>query len=125
MGVTLATDVGGTFTDVVLARGDGRVHVVKTLTTPEDPTAGLLRGVGQALDAAGVAPAEVTRFVHATTLATNVILERRGVPVAFVTTEGFRSMLALGRRARVEEERFDLAYEQPEPPVPLARTFAV
>ncbi len=125
MGVTLATDVGGTFTDVVLARADGRVHVVKTLTTPADPTAGLLRGVRQALAEAATDPAEVDRFVHATTLATNVILERRGVPVAFVTTEGFRSMLALGRHARVEEERFDLAYEQAEPPVPLARTFAV
>jgi len=125
MGVTLATDVGGTFTDVVLTRPDGSIHVVKTLTTPADPTEGLLRGVRQALADAAIAPAEVTRFVHATTLATNVILERRGVPVAFVTTEGFRSMLALGRRARVEEERFDLAFEPPDPPVPLTHTFAV
>jgi N-methylhydantoinase A len=125
MGVSLATDVGGTFTDVVLAREDGRVSVVKTLTTPDDPTEGLLRGVERVLDLAGVAPGEVDRFVHATTLATNVILERRGVDVGFVTTEGFRSMLALGRHARVEEERFDLDYRQAEPPVPLTRTFTV
>ncbi|HEY7483683.1 MAG TPA: hydantoinase/oxoprolinase family protein [Streptosporangiaceae bacterium] len=123
--VTLATDVGGTFTDVVLTGPDGRVHVAKTLTTPDDPAAGLLRGVSQVLGQAGVAPGEVGRFVHATTLATNVILERRGVSVAFVTTEGFRSMLALGRRARVEEERFDLTYVPDAPPVPLTRTFAV
>jgi N-methylhydantoinase A len=125
MGVSLATDVGGTFTDIVLARADGGVHVVKTLTTPDDPTEGLLRGVTQALDETGIAPQDVDRFVHATTLATNVILERRGVPVAFVTTAGFRSMLALGRQARVEEERFDLAYAQAEPPVPLTHTFTV
>ena len=125
MGVALATDVGGTFTDVVLARADGRVHVVKTLTTPGDPTEGLLRGVAQVLAEAAVEPGEVDRFVHATTLATNVILERRGVPVAFVTTQGFRSMLALGRQARVEEERFDLAFRQADPPVPLTHTFAV
>ncbi|MDX6743349.1 hydantoinase/oxoprolinase family protein [Actinocorallia sp. A-T 12471] len=124
-GVTVATDVGGTFTDVVLAGGDGRVHVVKTLTTPDDPGDGLLRGVADVLALAGVAPSEVTRFVHATTLATNVILERRGVPVAFVTTEGFRALLALGRQARVEEERFDLGFAQPEPPVPLTHTFTV
>jgi N-methylhydantoinase A len=122
---TVATDVGGTFTDAVLTGPDGRVHVAKTLTTPEDPTIGLLRGVSQVLDQAEVAPGDVDRFVHATTLATNVILERRGVSVAFVTTQGFRSMLALGRRARVEEERFDLAYLPDEPPVPLTRTFAV
>ncbi|MCD0448495.1 hydantoinase/oxoprolinase family protein [Actinocorallia sp. API 0066] len=124
-GVSVATDVGGTFTDVVLAAADGTVHVVKTLTTPQDPAEGLLRGVREALDLAGVAPGAVTRFVHATTLATNVILERRGVPVAFVTTEGFRAMLALGRQARVEEERFDLGFVQPEPPVPLTHTFSV
>jgi N-methylhydantoinase A len=123
--ITVATDVGGTFTDAVLTRPGGRVHVAKTLTTPEDPTIGLLRGVSQVLDQAGAAPGDVDRFVHATTLATNVILERRGVPVAFVTTQGFRSMLALGRRARVEEERFDLTYLPDEPPVPLTRTFAV
>jgi N-methylhydantoinase A len=125
MTITLASDVGGTFTDVVLTRADGQVHVVKTLTTPDDPTVGLLRGVGAVLELAGVAPGEVGRFVHATTLATNVILERRGVSVAFVTTRGFRSLLALGRQARVEEERFDLAFEPIEPPVPLTHTFAV
>ncbi|GAA2447770.1 hydantoinase/oxoprolinase family protein [Actinomadura vinacea] len=125
MGITLASDVGGTFTDVVLTGADGRVQVAKTLTTPDDPTIGLLRGVEQVLAATGVEPGHVDRFVHATTLATNVILERTGVPVAFVTTAGFRSMLALGRQARVEEERYDLAYERPEPPVPLSHTFAV
>lgn len=125
MTITLASDVGGTFTDVVLTGADGRIRVAKTLTTPDDPADGLMRGVEQVLAASGTAPGEVGRFVHATTLATNVILERTGVPVAFVTTEGFRSMLALGRQARVEEERYDLAYEQPDPPVPLTRTFAV
>ncbi|GAA1544358.1 hypothetical protein GCM10009678_28800 [Actinomadura kijaniata] len=122
---TVATDVGGTFTDVVLIDGTGRVTVAKTLTTPGDPTEGLLRGVREVLAEARVAPGDVGRFTHATTLATNVILERTGVPVAFVTTEGFTSMLELGRRARVEEERYDLAYAQPEPPVPPSHTFGV
>jgi N-methylhydantoinase A len=58
-------------------------------------------------------------------LATNAILERRGVPVALVTTKGFRSLLALGRHGRVEEERYDLFFEAPEPVVPRARTFEV
>ncbi|MEO5874212.1 MAG: hydantoinase/oxoprolinase family protein, partial [Streptosporangiaceae bacterium] len=123
--ITVASDVGGTFTDVVLTGADGLVHVVKTLTTPADPTEGLLRGVSEVLALAGVDPREVGRFVHATTLATNVILERRGVSVAFVTTRGFRSMLALGRQARVEEERFDTGFAPVEPPVPLTHTFEV
>ncbi|WP_433183290.1 hydantoinase/oxoprolinase family protein [Actinoallomurus sp. CA-150999] len=120
----LASDIGGTFTDVVLV-ADGRVHVAKTLTTPDDPTEGLLRGVRRVLADAGVTPASVDRFTHATTLATNVILERRGAAVAFVTTRGFRSMLVLGRQARVEEERYDLAFSPGEPPVPLTHTFEV
>ena len=125
MTITLGTDIGGTFTDVVLATDDGCVHVAKTLTTPDDPVDGLIRGVRQVLDEAGVAPGAVGGFVHATTLATNVILERRGAEVAFVTTRGFRSMLALGRQARVEEERYDLAFRSGEPPVPLTHTFEV
>ncbi|MCO6006539.1 hydantoinase/oxoprolinase family protein [Actinoallomurus purpureus] len=120
----LASDIGGTFTDVVLV-ADGRVHVAKTLTTPDDPTEGLVRGIRRVLADAGVAAASVDRFTHATTLATNVILERRGADVAFVTTRGFGSMLALGRQARVEEERYDLAFSPGEPPVPATRTFEV
>jgi hydantoinase/oxoprolinase-like protein len=73
--ISLASDVGGTFTDVVLTGADGRTHVVKTLTTPDDPTVGLLRAVVQVLAAAEIAPAKVGRFVHASTLAANVILE--------------------------------------------------
>src|SRR5258708_33741755 len=104
MTITLASDVGGTFTDVVLTRAGGQVHVVKTLTTPDDPTVGLLRGVGAVLELAGVAPDEVGRFVHATTLATNVILERRGGSVALVTARGCRTLLRAGRRAEADSD---------------------
>ena len=67
----------------------------------------------------------IGRFVHATTLATNAILERKGVRVAFVTTKGFRSMLPLGRYARVEEDRFDIHFDAPAPPVAPADCFEV
>ena len=69
--------------------------------------------------------AAVTRFVHGTTLATNVILQRTGGPVALVTTEGFGDVLRLGRDARVEEDRYDLAYTPPAPPVDPDLTFEV
>ena len=121
----LAADIGGTFTDVVLARASGRVWVAKTLTTPDDPADGLIAGVEQVLAASNADPGAIGRVVHGTTLATNVILERRGVPVAYVTTEGFGSMLVLGRQARVEEERYDLFFEASEPSVPRTRIFEV
>ena len=121
----LAADVGGTFTDVVLSGPDGRLHVAKALTTSGDPTTGILAGIRLVLDGAGVDPGAVGRVVHATTIATNAILERKGSQVAFVTTRGFRSMLALGRYARVEEDRFDIFFEPPQPPLPLTSCFEV
>src|SRR5207245_2770147 len=63
--------------------------------------------------------------VHGTTLATNVILERRGARVAFVTTAGFGDLLRLGREARVEGDRYDLFFRTPDPPVTHALTFDV
>src|SRR5579862_2536972 len=115
--LVLAADIGGTFTDVILASGSGPVAVVKRLTTHRDPTDAVIEGVDELLRRTGAAPESIGRVVHATTLATNVILEGRGVPVAFIATAGFRSMLALGRQARVDEERFDLFFDPATPPV--------
>ncbi|MCW2549183.1 MAG: hypothetical protein JWN96_3643 [Mycobacterium sp.] len=123
MAVTIGVDVGGTFTDVVLDDGAGHVHVVKVLTTPEDPLRGVRRGVATALDKAGLPAGAVTRLVHGTTLATNVILERRGARAAFITTQGFGDLFRLGREARVEEDRYDLLFEPIRPPLDHALTF--
>ena len=124
-GCVLGIDIGGTFTDVVLVDARGRPRFGKYPTTPDDPGRGLLQGAREILDRSGVPPADVARVVHGTTLATNVILERKGAPVAFVTTRGFRSLLALGRSARVEEQRFDLFFDAPESPVPASHCFEV
>lgn len=119
----LGVDVGGTFTDVVLADDQGRVHTHKVLTTPEDPRVGACRGITEILSTSGTDPRHITRLVHGTTLATNVILERRGPKIAFVTTAGFGDMLRLGREARVEDDRYDLFFEPAQAPVPYERTF--
>lgn len=124
-GYALGIDVGGTFTDVVLAGPEGQVAAAKALSTHDDPTQGIVAGVRLALDAGGVEAARITRVVHATTLATNAILEGQGVRVAHVTTEGFRNMLPLGRYARVEEDRFDLQFDPPASPVPAEDCFEV
>ncbi|MEU6422907.1 hydantoinase/oxoprolinase family protein [Streptomyces spiralis] len=124
-GYALGFDVGGTFTDVVLAGPEGQVAVAKCLSTHDDPTEGIITGVSAALHEARIEPRQVSRAVHATTLATNAILERRGVRVAYVTTAGFRSLLPLGRYARVEEDRYDLYFDPPVPPVPAEDCFEV
>src|SRR5262249_51219762 len=121
----LAADVGGTFTDVVLSGPDGRLHVAKALSTPSDPTTGILAGIKLVLDGAGVDRGSVGRGGHATTVATNGIPARKGTQVALVPTGGFRSMLALGRYAGVEEDRFDIFFEPPQPPLPLTSCFEV
>jgi len=74
----LGVDVGGTFTDVVVGDTDGHVATVKVPTTPDDPREGVAAGVAEILRAQGVGPRRVSRVVHGTTLAANVILERKG-----------------------------------------------
>lgn len=125
MNVTIGVDVGGTFTDVVLVDAAGAIHASKVVTTPADPREGVRHGVEVALATAGLTGDAITRFVHGTTLATNVLLERQGARTAFVTTAGFGDMLRLGRATRVGEARYDLLFAPPSPPVDDEMTFEV
>lgn len=111
----IGADIGGTFTDVVLETATAR-HSTKLLTTYDAPERALLDGVQVLLAEAGLAPAEVELVVHGTTLATNALIERRGVPTAMLTTEGFRDVLALGSESRFDQ--YDIAMEKPEALVP-------
>jgi N-methylhydantoinase A len=115
--VVVGVDIGGTFTDVAVRRPDAPPVIAKVLTTPDDPTKGFRAGVVEALTRAGVDGAAVARHVHATTLATNTIVEGRGARVVLVTTEGFGDLLELGRTARVEEDRYDLRFPPHSAPV--------
>ena len=98
----LGIDIGGTFTDIVLACPNTELHRVKILTTQAAPDVGVMTGVLRVLEQAAIEPEQIERVVHGTTLATNIILERRGVSLAFVTTAGFRSLLSLGHSSRSE-----------------------
>lgn len=119
----LGADIGGTFTDVVLTRGDGRLHVAKQLTSPDAPERSVLEAVARVLEESGVSPSSITRVVHGTTLATNAVIERKGARVAFVTTEGFGDLLRIGREARVEDDRYDLHFEPTPSPLERAAIF--
>jgi N-methylhydantoinase A len=124
MTYSLAVDIGGTFTDVVLRHSDGRLQVDKTLTTHDDLLEGFFRGVDQVLDKAGVTAAAVSGVVvHATTIVTNALIERKGLPTALVLTDGFRDVLAIRNEHRYD--MYDPQIEFPEPLVPEDLTFGI
>ncbi|BDG71821.1 hydantoinase/oxoprolinase family protein [Roseomonas fluvialis] len=112
MTARLAVDIGGTFTDLAIERGDQR-WTAKVLTTPAAPEKGVLEGVAQVLAKAGMAPADLALVIHGTTLATNAIIERKGAKTALLTTDGFRDVLALANEARYDQ--YDLNIELPQP----------
>ena len=119
----IGVDIGGTFTDGMLINSDtGDVLTSKVLTTPDDPSIGFAQAV-QKLLASGVSPGEVDHVVHATTVATNAIIEGKMERTAFVTTAGFRDMLEIARQIR--PSLYDLQFEKPEPLVPRRLCFEV
>jgi N-methylhydantoinase A len=121
---SLAVDIGGTFTDIVLRNSDGRLTVDKTLTTHDDLLDGFFSGVYSVLAKAGISAREIDGVVvHATTIVTNALIERKGVPTALVTTEGFRDVLTIRNEHRYD--MFDPQIEFPEPLVPEQLTFGL
>ena len=120
----LGVDVGGTFTDATLRdEATGVLHVAKVPTTPRDPSVGFLAAAERILREHAVTPGELSHVVHATTIATNAIIEGKTAPTAFVTTEGFRDMLEIARQVR--PSLYDLQFEKPRPLVPRHRCFGV
>jgi N-methylhydantoinase A len=119
--VRLGVDVGGTFTDVVLVGSHGLTTAKVPSTMPQHE--GVLAGVRAACEAAGVAPADVSRFRHAMTVATNALLESAGAETALVTTGGFTDVLAIGRQDR--PELYDQSVPRADPLVPEQRRYGV
>src|SRR3954468_7941327 len=120
----MAVDIGGTFTDVVLRSSAGHAWTDKTLTTPESLDIGFFRAVDAVLTTAGIAPAAVTDVVvHATTVVTNAVIERKGPRAALLVTEGFRDILTIRDEHRYE--MFDPQIEFPEPLIPREMTFGI
>ena len=114
----LGVDVGGTFTDAVLASGD-RLVTAKAPTTPGDQSRGVLDAVEAVLALAGAEAGAVETFAHGTTVATNALLEGRGARTVLVATEGFEDVVELGRQARAQLYRLCAAH--PAPLVPPER----
>src|SRR5689334_22134908 len=120
----LAVDIGGTFTDVVLRSADVRTWVDKTLTTPERLDVGFFRAIDAILAKATIEPRAVTDvLVHATTVVTNAVIERKGPLTALLVTDGFRDILSIRDEHRYE--MFDPLIEFPKSLIPREMTFGI
>jgi N-methylhydantoinase A len=116
----LATDIGGTFTDLVFFNDKtGELEIAKSLTTPSELTQGLVN----AIDQSGVLAGDIDLFIHGGTTVINAITERKGVKTALVTTAGFRDVLEIARGNR--PDLYNLRFIKEEPFVPRALRFEV
>lgn len=123
----IGIDVGGTFTDFLLTSKDGTSAIYKVLSTPEDPSLGLLNGLSEMAEAHDIPLREfikkVTTIVHGTTVTTNAVLTRKGVKTGLLTTKGLRD--ALEMRRGIREKQYDNRYTNVEPLVPRYLRFPI
>ncbi len=120
----IGVDVGGTFTDVILESeaiggNSGGVMVHKVPSTPEDQSIGVIRGINEICEMAGVALGDIEKIVHGTTIATNSVIEYDGAEVGMLTTRGFRDILLLARGKR--PHNFSMQFDVPWQSKPLVK----
>jgi N-methylhydantoinase A len=114
----IGVDSGGTFTDICLFdEASGRVEVWKVASTPHDPSHAIGEGACEGLGRVGASPDTVSYFGHGTTVATNALIQHKGVPTGLITTDGFRDLVEIGRQKR--PDLYDLQADKP--PVLIAR----
>lgn len=124
----IGIDVGGTFTDFTLLPEDssgsgGTPSFFKVPSTPADPSEAIETGLAQMVDAFGYAPDAVRFLAHGTTVATNIVIQRKGAKTALLTTRGFRDVLELGRQAR--PSIYDYRVAKPPVLIPRDRRFEI
>jgi N-methylhydantoinase A len=121
--IRVGVDVGGTFTDIVLERsgktGAQSIFVHKVASTPADQSLGVVKGIVDICKMAGVAAGDVDMVFHGTTVATNMVIERKGAEVGMITTRGFRDILHMARHKR--PHNFSLQYDVPWQSKPLVK----
>jgi N-methylhydantoinase A len=123
--LSIAIDIGGTFTDVTLRdAATGLAWRAKTPSTPADPSRAFIEGMRLVLTQAGLAAGEIGRVLHGTTIATNLILEGKGAETALITTAGFRHVLDIGRQDIPRQANL-YAWRKPRRPVPASRVLEV
>src|ERR1041385_388207 len=108
--MVIGVDTGGTFTDFVILDPDGIIRIVKTPSTPSDPSSAILAGLNE------IAPSSGFELIHGTTVATNSLLERKGARTALITTAGCRDVLEIARQTR--PDLYDLSPIPRNPIIP-------
>lgn len=109
----IGVDSGGTFTDVCLFDDEtGKVEIWKVSSTPDDPSRGITQGVVEGLEQVGAEASELGFLGHGTTVATNALIELRGVKTGLIVSDGFRDLLEIGRQKR--PNLYDMFAEKPE-----------
>jgi len=119
----VGADIGGTFTDITFLENGETIHSLKCSSTPDDYSRGIVDGILALLARVGGRPADIEEVVHATTVATNAILEGKGGMTALLTTRGFRDVIEIGRLRM--PELYNLNYEKPTPLVPRRRRYEI
>lgn len=123
-GARVGIDVGGTFTDFVLAHpADDRLFHYKEPSTPDDPARAVVQGLAKCAEKAGLAPGDVALLLHGTTIGLNAIIQRAGARIGLVVTTGFRDILEIAR-SRMPSS-FDFHARKEEPLVPRDRVFEI
>jgi N-methylhydantoinase A len=115
--VDIGVDIGGTFTDIVCRRAGQTMQTLKIPTTRGDPSQAVLNAISHLERSFRVAPGDIARFLHGTTIATNAVLERKGAKIGLIASEGFRDILEIGYQLRQDLHRILL---EPVTPVFLA-----
>ncbi|MDH3704381.1 MAG: hydantoinase/oxoprolinase family protein, partial [Alphaproteobacteria bacterium] len=119
----LGIEVGGTFTDLVMVDEAGRLAVHKLPSTPTDPSVAAVDGFQQIVEKTGIAPASVNELLHGSTIAANALIQRRGAPVALLTTRGFRDVLFIQRQDK--SVVYDMFYRKPEPLITRDKVYEI
>ena len=121
--IRVGVDVGGTFTDIVLEKSGGRggqsIFVHKVASTPADQSIGVVKGIVEIARIADVLPGDIDMVFHGTTVATNMVIERKGAEVGMITTRGFRDILHMARHKR--PHNFSLQFDVPWQSKPLVK----
>jgi N-methylhydantoinase A len=121
--IRVGVDVGGTFTDIVLEQtvvgASKKIFVHKVSSTPADQSVAVVQGVVEVCKIAGVSPGDIDLVLHGTTVATNMVIERKGADVGMITTRGFRDILHMARHKR--PHNFSLQFDVPWQSKPLVK----
>ena len=120
MGLRIAIDTGGTFTDVVaIDEATGDIASTKTPSTPEDLSVGLIEGVRKVLAAVGAGPVDVRMLLHGSTVATNAVLEHKFDGLGLLVTKGFRHLIEIARQSVPDGYGNSFFWVKPRRLVPL------